>query len=76
MKTIKMSCSHALIKYLTVQKIMINGKTMSIYYVDFLCVHKDYRGKNLATFLISLSGTFIFSLKAFTPSITSSEFFR
>ncbi len=31
MKTIKMSCSHALIKYLTVQKIMINGKKEPLF---------------------------------------------
>ena len=26
---------------------------LKVYYVDFLCIHKKYRGKNLATFLIS-----------------------
>ena len=31
MKTKKMSCSHALIKYLTVQKIMINGKKEPLF---------------------------------------------
>ena len=31
MKTIKMSCSHALIKYLTVQKILINGKKEPLF---------------------------------------------
>ena len=31
MKTIKMSCSHALIKYLTAQKILINGKKLPLF---------------------------------------------
>ena len=31
MKTIKMSCSHALIKYLTMQKILINGKKEQLF---------------------------------------------
>ena len=31
MKTIRMSCSHALIKYLTKQKILINGKKEQLF---------------------------------------------
>ena len=31
MKTVKMSCSHALIKYLTMQKIFINGKKEPLF---------------------------------------------
>ena len=31
MKTIRMSCSHALIKYLTMQKILINGKKEQLF---------------------------------------------
>ena len=33
--------------------LVIKNIELKTYYVDFLCVHKDYRGKNLATFLIS-----------------------
>ena len=31
MKTVRMSCSHALIKYLTMQKILINGKKEPLF---------------------------------------------
>ena len=31
MKTIRMSCSYALIKYLTMQKILINGKKEPLF---------------------------------------------
>ena len=31
MKTVRMSCSHALIKYLTMQKILINEKKESLF---------------------------------------------
>ncbi len=31
MKSVRMSCSHALIKYLTVQKVMINGKKQPLF---------------------------------------------
>ena len=31
MKTLRLSCSHALIKYLIAQKIMIDGKKMPLF---------------------------------------------
>ncbi len=31
MKAVRMSCSHALIKYLTMQKILINGKKEPLF---------------------------------------------
>ena len=33
--------------------IYIEQKQIHVYYVDFLCIHKKYRGKNLAIFLIA-----------------------
>jgi len=34
-------------------KLNIKDKIQNFYYTDFLCVHKNYRNKNLATLLIS-----------------------
>ena len=33
--------------------IIVEAIKINIYYVDFLCIHKEYRKKNLATFLIA-----------------------
>ena len=33
--------------------IIVESIKINIYYVDFLCIHTDYRKKNLATFLIA-----------------------
>ena len=33
--------------------IVVESIKINIFYVDFLCIHTDYRNKNLATFLIA-----------------------
>jgi hypothetical protein len=33
--------------------LVIKNVELNVYYVDFLCIHKNYRMKNLATYLIS-----------------------
>lgn len=34
-------------------KLLLDKNYLDVFYVDFLCIHKNYRNKNLATYLIS-----------------------